>query len=314
MLTIGFIGNHSVSYSTEAEREKAFKELGHEVVRFQENETTASELIKQSENLDMLVYSHTHGWQIDDLSHVFSIYKRLGIPTVSAHLDRWLWLDREKDMGNEATWDCEYIFMADASPEAAAKYDELGLNWYYLKPAVAKDQCYIAKPDHNKYPHEIVFVGSKGYHHEYPFRTELINFLQGTYSSRFGLYGNDGLGVVREKELNTLYSTAIIAIGDSCFGGRPSYSSDRLTETVGRAGFIITPDTETLGIPVEAYKHPDLDDLKRKIDYWLLPENQLERKKRAIIGHEHVKKYHTYTNRAEEIIKTVFSDRLPKAT
>lgn len=304
MLTIGFIGNHSVSYSTESERVKAFEELGNKLILFQENQTTASELIKQSENLDILVYSHTHGWQIDDLSHVFDIYKRLGIPTVSAHLDRWLWLDREKDMGTEATWDCQYIFMADSSPEAAQKYDELGLNWYYLKPAVAKDQCYIAKPDRQKYPHDIVFTGSKGYHPEYPFRPQLIEFLHAVYGNRFGHYGNDGIKVLREHELNVMLASSKIVIGDSCFGGRPNYVSDRYYETRGRGGFLMHPITDGIESHGVAHYHKgDLNHLKKKIDLYLSEPESIEQMRKA--GHEWVKENETYTHRAQTILKTV---------
>lgn len=306
-LMIGFIGNFNVPFTTENERKWSFEQLGHTVIPFQENETNAAQLLEAMPKLDMLVYSHTHdpAYVIDGLIDVFAAYREAGIPTVSAHLDRWLWLKRVEDVGKEATWFTEHIFMADASPEAAELYDSLGLNWHYLKPAVVAKDCYMAEPDYNKYPHEIIFTGSKGYHPEYPFRPQLIDWLQSTYGKRFGQYGNDGIGVVRMDELNTLYATAKIVIGDSCFGGRPNYTSDRLTESVGRGAFLITPDIETLGIPVETYKHPDLEDLKRKIDYWLLTEHEKEREALRKQGFEWVKNNETYTHRAKEIIKKV---------
>lgn len=309
-INIGFIGNFIPSFSTENERKKAFEELGHTVICFQENQTKSIDLLEAMPNLDMLIYSHTHdpSYVIKDLKKVFAIFKANNIPTMSAHLDRWLWLNREKDMGHEATWFTEYIFMADCSPEAIEKYDELGLNWHYLPPAVAKDQCYITEPDYNRFPHKIIFTGSKGYHPEYPYRSQMIDFLARTYGDKFGHYGNDGIRVVREKDLNVLYASSKIVIGDSCFGGRINYISDRLTEVTGRGGFIITPSIETLKIPsIATYDHPNLQDLKEKIDYYLI--NQEEREKTKEEVYQYVKKNHTYTNRAEQIINVVFKNQ-----
>lgn len=307
-MTIGFIGNHSVSYSTEQDRVWSFRKLNHEVIEFQENETTAQQLIEAASKLDMLVYSHTHdpSYVIVGLKDVFAKYKELNIPTVSVHLDRWAGLERVKDVGQEATWFTEYIFMADGSPEAAELYNKLGLNWYYLPPGVKERDCYIIAPNYDKYPHEIVFTGSKGYHPEYPFRAQLIDWLHETYGDRFGHYGNDGIKVLREHQLNVMLASSKIVIGDSCFGGRPNYTSDRITEVVGRGGFIITPDVETLGIPVATYKHPDLDDLKSKIDYYLTHDSEREDIRRK--AHEHVKNNDTYTQRSQTIIDTVFNN------
>lgn len=306
MKTIAFIGNFNVAYTTENERKYSFEKLGHKVIPLQENRVRANDLMRLRNQVDMLVYSHTHdpSYIIPHLKQVFAEYKKAGVPTVSVHLDTWVGLERIKDVGVEATWHCEYIFMADGSAEAAAVYNKLGLNWYYLPPGVVEKDCYISSPSYTKYPHDIVFTGSKNYHPEYPYRRELVDFLYKEYGKRFAHYGNDGLGVVRQSALNSLYASAKVVIGDSCFGGKKDYVSDRLTEVVGRGGFIITPDTETLGLPVATYKYPDLQDLKKQIDYWL--ENKQEREALRVKCHEEVKKHHTYTNRAEKILEVVF--------
>jgi len=313
---IGFIGNFIPKFSTENERKWSFEKLGNIVIPFQENITTSSQLLEAMDKLDLLIYSHTHdpSYIIKDLINVFHIYKANNIPTASAHLDRWLWLKRVEDMGKEATWFTEYIFMADASPEASEKYDELGLNWHYLKPAVIERDCYQAQPDYKKYPHEIIFVGSRGYHPEYPFRAKLIDFLKKEYGHRFGHYGNDGLGVVRGKELNTLYASAKISVGDSCFGGRPNYVSDRYYETRGRGGFLLHPWVTGVDYyGVGAYgMNPDREltedekllSLKRQIDYYL--EHDEEREQHRKIGFEHVRGNETYTQRSQEMLDVIF--------
>lgn len=306
-LRIGFIGNFRVPYTTENDRKWSFEKLGHEVVCFQENETNAVQVMTEIRDLDLLIYSHTHGWEINRLKEVFQAYKSEGIPTASVHLDRWAWLDRQRDIGQEATWFTEYQFMADFSPEAIKLYNDHNLKAYYLRPGVVERDCYIAAPDHVKYPHEIVFVGSKGYHPEYQFRPQLIDFLQKTYGSRFGHYGNDGIAVVRGHDLNVLYASAKIAVGDSCFGGRPFYVSDRYYETRGRGGFLIHPYVEGVdynGVP--RYDANDLSSLKNKIDLYL-NENEARERER-LEGFNWVKEHETYTNRAQEMLEIIFPE------
>lgn len=307
-MKIGFIGNFIPLHSTENDRKWSFEQLGHQVITFQENQTTKEQLLAAAKQLDVLFYSHTHdpSYVIEGLREVFATYKRWGVPTVSVHLDRWVGLQRVRDMGKEATWFTEFIFMADGSPEAAEMYRKLGLNWYYLKPGVVERDCYIAPPDYRKFPHEIVFVGSKGYHPEYPWRPQLIEWLHKTYGTRFGHYGNDGIRVVRGHELNVLYSTAKIAVGDSCFGGRPNYVSDRYYETRGRGGLLLHPEIEGVdGVGVITYKHGDFEDLKEAIESTLASEylvNEVRLK-----GFQHVKANETYTNRAKEMLEVIFS-------
>lgn len=303
---IGFIGNFVPPFSTENDRKWSFEKLGYTVIPFQESRTTEDQLkdaITKKE-IDVLFYSHTHGWGIEGLKRVFAFAKGFGVPTVSVHLDRWAWLDREKDIGEEATWFTEYLFMADFSPEAQELYKKHNLNAHYLKPGVVERDCYMAAPDPAIFPHEIVFVGSKGYHKEYPFRPQLIEFLQKTYGDRFGHYGSDGLGVIRGESLNILMATAKIVVGDSCFGGRPNYVSDRYYETRGRGGFLLHPpvkgvDNEGVGY----YRHGDFDNLKERIDHFLSHPSEADYMRE--FGFKWVKDHETYTNRAQEIMEVI---------
>lgn len=313
-MKIGFIGNFIPPYSTENDRKWSFEKLGHDVITFQENLTTVATLeewvARPEMRLDVLFYSHTHdpSYNVVGLKEFFQRCKNLGIPTVSVHLDRWLGLNRVTDMGKEATWFTQFIFMADGSPEAAEKYKELGLNWYYLKAGVVERDCYMTRADHSRFPHEIIFVGSMGYHPEYPWRPELIRWLHKTYGNRFGHYGNDGLRVVRGHDLNVLYASAKIAVGDSCFGGRPRYVSDRYYETRGRGGFLIHPKINGVdGIGVGFYEHGNFNDLKNVIDNYLADDAQREVMRR--VGFNWVKEHETYTNRAQEMLDIIFKGK-----
>lgn len=305
-MKIGFIGNFIPQYSTENDRRWTLSKMGHDVYAFQENQTTPEILIEYASKLDLLFYSHTHDpdYVIPDLIDVFRLYKKKGVPTASIHLDKWVGLDRVKDVGKEATWFTEYIFMADGSDDAAKMYDSLKLNWFYLPAGVVERDCYITPPDPVNYPHEIVFTGSKGYHPEYPFRPQLIEFLHKTYGDRFAHYGNDGIKVVRGHELNTLYSTAKVVVGDSCFGGQNNYVSDRYYEVRGRGGVLLHPyvkGVDTVG--VTNYEQGNLDSLKENIDYLL--ENHSLRGALRRGGNAWVMANETYTNRMEEVFKII---------
>lgn len=308
-MVIGMIGNFAVPYSTEQDRKWSFEKLGHEVKTFQENKTTEVELLEAMNDLDLLIYSHTHGWNIDGLKQVFALYKANKVPTASVHLDRWAWLDREKDIGTEATWFTEHIFMADGSPEAVELYKQHNLNWHYLRPGVVERDCKIVNiPTVNGLRlyknHEIVFAGSKNYHHEYPFRKQLVEFLHKTYGDRFGHYGNDGIKVARGLELNEIYSAAKVVVGDSCFGGRPNYVSDRYYEVRGRGGFLLHPKTEGVDDQgVAHYDRGDLQSLKQQIDYYLEQDEGREYLRKQ--GFDWVKGNETYTHRAQKILETV---------
>lgn len=307
-LRIAFIGNFEAPFSTENDRKWSLEKLGHTVISFQENKTKTSELFDVIKDIDMVMYSHTHGWSICDLDVFFKGCSEKNIPTVSVHLDRWAWLEREKDMGKEETWLTEWQFMADGSPEAVELYKKYGLNWRWLKPGVIERDCYLAQPDHVRFPHEIIFVGSKGYHPEYKDRPRLIEFLHRTYGKRFGHYGGDSTyGTIRGHDLNVLYASAKVVVGDSCFGGRPRYWSDRVTETIGRGGFLLHPKCEGLEIPgMGEYEPGNFAQLKEMIDKYI--QNDHERIAQRDKAHHWVKTHDTYTQRSQEMLNEIFKE------
>jgi hypothetical protein len=168
----------------------------------------------------------------------------------------------------------------------------------------------MAEPDHDRFPHEIIFTGSRGYHSEYGFRPMLVDWLRATYGDRFGHYGNDGIRVLRQHDLNVALASAKVVVGDSCFGGRPNYVSDRYYETRGRGGFLLHPQVsgvDLCGVATYAGNCDDekLADLKVKIDYYL--ENGEAREMLRKQGFEWVANNETYTHRAQQILETVFA-------
>lgn len=300
-LKIGFIGNFSVPYSTENDRKWSLQKLGHDVVTFQENITTRGDLLLWMDKLDLLLYSHTHdpSYYIEGLIEVFKQYKFQGIPTASVHLDLWRGLERWKDVGQEATWFTEFVF----TPDDTGDWPE-GINHHYMRPGVVERDCYLAAPDPVRFPHDVVFVGSRGYHPEYPFREELISFLEKTYGDRFAQYGGGGLGTVRGHDLNTLYATAKVVVGDSCFGNKiKGYYSDRVPETTGRGGLLLHPFNEFIENPGVVH-YIDFENLSTLINNYL--ENDFVREEQRQKGFEYTFLNDTYTKIMQEILEVIY--------
>jgi hypothetical protein len=299
-MKIGYIGNFIPPFSTENDRKKDFEKLGHTITPFQENQTSLGDLFNGLIDLDILIYSHTHGWAIAGLNDVFAECRFRQIPVVTIHLDLWRGLQRWSDVGKEATWSADYIFTPDDTGDWP---NDIAERHHYMRPGILSDSCYLAEPNKEKYPHDIIFVGSRGYHHEWKWRPQVIDWLKQTYGNRFGLYGNDGLGVVRQDELNTLYASAKVVVGDSCFGGQiKGYYSDRLTETTGRGGFLLHPKNEWINPHVVQFDL-NFEDLKSKIDYWL--DHDVEREELRLKMYEYTKEHDTYLQIGKEILDTI---------
>lgn len=131
----------------------------------------------------------------------------------------------------------------------------------------------------------------------------MVQQLKEVYGSNFRVYQG-----VRQKDLNDLYASVRVCVGDHCFAGVPRYVSDRLFETIGRGGFLIYPETEgvTSLIPgLVTYKPQDIVDLRKKIDYYIDDANQAERIERRDAAHVWVKENGTYHNRMAELLKVM---------
>jgi spore maturation protein CgeB len=138
----------------------------------------------------------------------------------------------------------------------------------------------------------------------------LIDFLRKTYGKRFLHVGGDGdTGTVRGDALNRIYAKSKVAIGDSLNinFNYPYYTSDRLFESTGRGGFTIYPRIKGLEEyfkdeeEIVFYEHGNLEDLKTKIDKYILDGVSRENIRSA--GHERTKKEHTYVHRWASIMK-----------
>ena len=302
-------GNFSVDYCSEVHHAKSLEALGHEVIRLQETAAHSDEVLSLSLEADMLVWIHSHGFVVQGrpMIEVLDILKEKNIPTVAYHLDLYMGLERWQEYESSDYFKVQHFFTVD----------KLMANWlnentetkgHYLPAGVLHEECYsLDLPKIN----DVIFVGSKGYHHEWPYRPQLINWLAETYGDRFKHYGGDGLGVIRGIDLNRLYGQSKIVIGDTLCPNYtyPCYMSDRIFETIGRGGFIIHPkiigmeEFFEINKQVETYDYGNFKALKEKIDYYLTHKQERDIIREA--GFKRVHRDHTYMSRWETIINTI---------
>jgi hypothetical protein len=316
-LKIIFIGNFEPSWSTESHLKRSLEALGYSVLPYQENSRDTERLIGRTEQdgyplgfragvglIDLLLWTRTWGVKGDMMGFI----RNCPIPTVSYHLDLYIGLQRGANLERDPFWNTRYVFTPDGGSQRY--FDEHGINHYYLRPGVFGEECYLAQPNRTKYPHEIIFVGSEQYHVEWPYRGKLIKWLRENYGDRFKVYGSSGQ-TIRGHELNVLYASAKIAIGDTlCLNfNHPNYVSDRLYEGSGRGAFQIFPYipgiTEELkdGEHLSLYRYNDWDGLRQRIDYYLSHDEERERIR--VAGHEQVKAHCTYVHRCAEMLAVV---------
>lgn len=311
-MRICLVGNFGVDYSSETHHANTLELMGHQVIRLQEGEVSGDEILEDSRQSDVLVFIHTHGWYTPGLplGEVLQVLKEEGMPTLTYHLDLWKGLHRERDLEEDPFYKQIGYFFAT---------DKLMVDWFNENTEVKGEYlpagCYepeIQMLDGDK-SSDVIFVGSKGYHEEWPYRPQLIDWLTETYKTRFGHYSGEqeAIGLKRGLELNQLYADSKIVVGDSlCLGfDYPHYVSDRLFETTGRGGFLIMPYIQGIeeffedGTEIVFYEYGDFKQLKYLIDYYL--ENPKEREAIRKAGFERTKRDHTYTQRWQEILNVV---------
>lgn len=315
-MLIGYIGNFrprtekGEEFSTECHLARTLELLGHEVTRLQEPEWTAEMLSHEFDvrQPDLVLWTRTWGLQGDALR----MLRRLQCPSVSYHLDLYAPIERGERVAADPWWHTDVVFTADGGSDAY--WAERGINHVWAAPGVFEPECYLAEPV-DRFRHDVVFCGSYGYHKEWPWRPRLIDWLHDTYGERFGYYGKDAKidanRCIRGADLNALYASARLVIGDSlCVNfNHANYYSDRIPESLGRGAVLIHPRIPGLerlfryGEHFEAFEFGDFEGLKRAIDGLLADDDRREKMRRA--GHEHAKSRHTYTVRMRGMLDYV---------
>jgi len=301
---IAYIGNFRPAHSTENDVREALEQLGHQVIQVQEDSPHSLETLPKL-NCDFVLWTRT--WSMPQIYEAVSQTKSAGRAVVGFHLDRWWGLAREHQVRDEPFFRlCDLMVTADGGSHA--KWQDVGINHLWMPPAVSNRakrgnvQIQFQRP--------IGFVGSwRSYHPEWQYRRRLVEFLHETYGRKFKPWPRANQQI-RGRDLEDLYASVDVVVGDSCLAGDVShYWSDRIPETLGRGGFLIHPEVE--GMAEEGFvngetlitytaKENTFDELKSTIDEWL------RRSDRAMVaekGMRLVHQKHTYLNRMTSLIR-----------
>ena len=300
---IAFIGNFENEHSTENHILYALQErLGYDVEKLQENRINGDDIRSACEYSNILMWVRTPTWlkvPHDEIFEILEWCKRREVRTCSLHLDKfWGIPERECLIGKIPFWKTQFVFTADGSRQE--DFAKVGVNHFWMKPAVSEVFCHPGIP-RDEYRCDVGFVGAKNYHGEYPFRKQMVEFLQETYGNRFRHVEG-----VRGHLLNDVYQSLRVCVGDCFQSGVPMYWSDRVPETCGRYGLLLHPKVHGLQLPIPYYEPQNLISLKNEIDRLLaLPERET-RAMRAIAA-EQVIREDTWTERLQEILEVVTS-------
>ena len=173
-----------------------------------------------------------------------------------------------------------------------------------------REEAQLGDPQ-DRWRADIAFVGnlvSYGHVEWQWYRRQLYKYLSTRYRrNRFRVFPSGRDDAVRGKDLQDLYASAKVVIGDSCLaGGIERYWSDRIPETCGRGGFLIHPDVVGL---VGEYPHlvtyplDHFTELGALIDRYLGDDG--ERCRVADVNREWVLEGHTYQHRMVRLIQEV---------
>lgn len=314
-MKICFVGNFEPPNSTENDLLWTLRDMGHEVYPKQENRAPGSNIILTCRQCDAMLWVHTHGWETPGGSKaMLDGVKETGCPTASFHLDLYAGLPRSSMVESHPFFRTDYFFGVDGGSQEW--YTNKGINHVYTHAGVVKRDCYLGQSD-TKFC-DVAFVGSGTYHESWPYRKKLLEWLAATYGKGFRHVGNPNPGL-RGDDLNQFYAGCKVVVGDTLCPNfaHPEYWSDRPYEALGRGAFLIMPYVKGMEKDFTANEHlvfyefNDWDGLRTKVDYYLTHDD--DRELIRLMGHEHVRKNHTYHNRMETVVETLRTHAL-KAT
>ena len=290
-----------------------FEELGHKVIRVNERNSSAYDVLKELRGADLLLTEEgrldgdfsndgSHDIIVGKFARVMDRAKALGIPTVP-WLTNIFWgiMRREIQIQTNPIFKADIVFSTDGGHDK--EFKDAGVNHKLLRQGIYGPEAYIGTPTYNTRA-KVGFIGSI-YEEIWPYRAKMVTFLKSVYGENFGHFG--ARGEIRHDELNNLIATLKIVVGDTVYS--PNYWSNRIYEMLGRGAFLIHPMVPGLEEEFIPYKHfipfnfGDLEGLKDKIDYYLAHDE--ERHKIQMAGFEYCKEHHTYEKRVKKLLQTL---------
>lgn len=302
-LKILYFGSFDKPYDTEVYIADTLTAMGHDVARRHTTKTNRAKFAAlMSKKWDCVLFSK--GWFPNQEAAMEEIERYPGL-TIGWFWDLCWGTPREPLVVDHHLFKADIVLTSDGGNKAPWK--KYGITHKTLRQGIYEPEAKLGTPQ-DQYACDVAFVGSLV--HETAFnwkhRSDLFQFLRKNYSTTFKHFGT-GKAEVRNMELNDLYASAKVVVGDSVYSS--NYWSNRLYETTGRGGFLIFPQIDGLEKEFEYYKHIvpydyyDFVGLKEKIDYYV--SHDAEREKIKLAGFEHCKKNHTYTIRCQQLVDLI---------
>jgi hypothetical protein len=275
---------------------------GVKVVEIEDSAHSNSEYLKiiEKENPDYVMFAKAN--VKENGAELIKELKIKGRKTLSWTFDLYLGYPPRQSLSRFHFFKCDYVFLTDGG--RIDEYRKRGINAYLLRQGIPDIYNYMGEFD-KKDDYDVVFVGCDNKF--FPYRKRTAEFLSKTYGNRFKWFGKRDTNEIRGNELNKLYATAKIVIGDSVYS--PNYWSNRIYETLGRGGFLI--HAKIPGIEKEfeegkefiTYNFNDYKKLKELIDYYLKHDD--ERNKIRMAGFEKISRNYTFDHRVKELLNVL---------
>lgn len=318
---VGYVGNFRKPWCSEVHWKASLESLGHSVVAYQEDVVDWTQLAAMAadDGVDFVMWTRTwhlpskNGTSWETQLGALAELERRGIPTVGYHLDRWWGLDREHQVHDEPFFRQTLVCTADGGHDE--QWAAAGVSHRWFTPGVWGAEARVPGRPRAEWARDVGFVGSwERYHHEWAYRMELVHWLHNQYQRHGQLIMlPQGGQPVRGFDLNDLYASVRVVVGDSCLAGQATrYWSDRIPETLGRGGFLIHPrvdgleDHYTDGEHLVLYDLGDWTTLRQLIHVYAREHEERARIARA--GQAHVLEHHTYEVRMAELIEMLHSE------
>lgn len=285
------------------------QELGWDVTHVNARGIAADEVVRLCRGADAMIWMRTHLHR--PTGNIRSMLRRIesaGCATVGLHMDLyWGIARRQREIGVDPWWTCQYIFTADGGPRPWAK---VNVNHHWLPPAAGT--MFLGRGSRRpEFAHRCVFVGGHvplihGQH-----RAALLAWARRRYGPQFAWYGRGRQ--VWGAALRDLYASAEVVVGDSAPASH--YWSNRLPMTLSMGGLLAHPDTPGMAGQgftddvMVTFPRGRFDVLAAKLDAL----TGADRRRLTDNALDLIRSRHLWSNRLEQIAEVVFgagADRL----